>query len=338
MEPQHPTSASALSEWIIAIGVICITFFSASAIKAILKRLRKERDWPILGALAPSLSNILYIVGFKIFADVAPLHGKFEAWIDGAIYVVTVIIVLGFLQRTALVTVAWSASKAHESEALDKGFIPLMRNVITLFIFFSGGIMMLQHFHYDVMSLLTALGVGSLAVGLASKDTLSNMISGFILIIDRNLRPGDRINLGGTVGDVEEIGLRSTKIKMGDGNTLIVPNSDMVNNKILNLSMPSREITCSVPIRVPYSVKFSVVRSVCLSLVVQIDAVAKHKKSWVHLVDLSKGYQLIHVGFWVMEMNDAGAAISDFNERLISKFQKDEIPFIPQNDLSSPNL
>ena len=98
--------------------------------------------------------------------------------------------------------------------AVEKDFLPLIEKISTIFIFLIGIIVVLKHFNYDVLSLVTALGIGSLAIGLAAKDTLANMISGFTIMVDRPFRVGDRIQLSsGEVGDVLEIGLRSTKIK-----------------------------------------------------------------------------------------------------------------------------
>jgi small-conductance mechanosensitive channel len=270
----------------------------------------------------------LYIIGFKITVDVAPLSGKIEVWLTDAIYILAVVIFLNLVQRAALIGIEWSTLKTNNSETLQLGFIPLLRNVITLFVFFSGCIMVLKHFNYDVMSLLTALGVGSLAVGLAAKDTLSNMISGFILIIDRNLRPGDRVNLGGTVGDVQEIGLRSTQIKIGDGNTLIVPNSDLVNTKILNLSLPNRETTCSAQIRVPCSTSFESVKALCLSILSQVSQVSRTKGASVNLLSLVDGHQLIQISFWVNEMNESGSALTEFLVQLLDRLNKENIELL----------
>ncbi len=337
METQTSHIAHLLSEWLLAASTLLATFIITTFLHAILKRLHKDRGWKILRQLAPSISNILYVFGFKVFIDIAPLNPKLALWIDHGIYVLAVIIVLNLIQKAALVGLEWSALRAHNSKTLQQGFIPLLRNVITLFIFFSGGIMVLRHFNYDVMSFITALGVGSLAVGLAAKDTLSNMISGFILIIDRNLRPGDRINLTGSIGDVEEIGLRSTRIRMSDGNTLIVPNSDLVNTKILNLSLPTRELLCTTSVRIPYTASFSRVRTLSLAILNQVENVAKNKPMNIHLLSLSDGHQLIQIGFWVMDMYSASSTISEVNEKILSQLQQEGIqlislvpsPFIP---------
>ena len=199
MQTFHSHLLFLFQEWLISIGVLIATIVVAGSSRAALKSINKDQSWPLLRQMAPALSNVSYVIGLKIFSDVVPLNERSATWVDGIIYILSIIIYLDIFQKAALIGIEWSASKSAPSKALEQGFIPLMRNVTTLFVFFSGVIMTLKHFNYDVMSLVTALGVSSLAVGLAAKDTLSNMISGFILIIDRNLRPSDRINLNGMV-------------------------------------------------------------------------------------------------------------------------------------------
>jgi len=322
------TGFPTLDSFAAALLVIIGTVVFANIARAISRRLPNTRHVglaQVVRELAPTATNLIYVIGLKLFVDVAPLSEGPARWLSAIAYVLTVLIVLNLIRRAAMMAIEWPALRSQTSDTLQKGFIPLFRNLVTLFVFFSGVIMVMRYFNYDVLSLLTALGVGSLAVGLAAKDTLSNMISGFTLIIDRNLHPGDRINLGGSVGDVEEIGLRSTRIKTGDGNTLIVPNAELVNTKILNLSLPSRAVGCSTQIRVPYSVPFQKVREICLS---SIDSVAKRDRNhgtWVNLSSIGEGYQQISMGFWVAEVDHVGGAVSDLNEKLLQSLQKEGI-------------
>jgi small-conductance mechanosensitive channel len=315
-----------LREWSLALSVLLITVIASAAVSSFLKKSGKTRGWPSLTALAPSLSHILYILGLTIFSELAPLKAPLNTWLESGIYVVAVVILLSMVRRAALIGVEWSANRSTHSRTLQQGFIPLLRNLITLFVFFTGSIMILKRFNYDVLSLVTALGVGSLAVGLAAKETLSNMISGFTLIIDRNFRPGDRINLGGSggLGDVEEIGLRSTRIRTPDGNTLIVPNSELVNTKILNLSLPTRETTCSTTIKLPLEVPFSRARELCLETIDQVRH-ASGRGKWVNLSMMADGFQSLTIGFWLREMDDASAAVSEFHEKLLTRFQAEQI-------------
>jgi small-conductance mechanosensitive channel len=175
-------------------------------------------------------------------------------------------------------------------------------------------ILILQHFGFDVLSLVTALGVSSLAVGLAAKDTLSNMISGFTLIIDRNFQPGDRIAISGCSGEVEEIGLRSTRIRSPAGTTWIVPNAELVNSKILNLGPPSSGVQVSTPIKITYESDFAQVGPLTEGLLGEDPNVDLSRSAQVSLQSLNDGVQTLTVTFWVRHPGQADVALSRFLE------------------------
>jgi small-conductance mechanosensitive channel len=158
-----------------------------------------------------------------------------------------------------------------------------------------------------------------LAVGLAAKDTLSNMISGFTLIIDSNLRPGDRINLGGLVGDVEEVGLRSTLILGTDGNRIIVPNADLVTTKIINFSMPDRRGRVASVLKFPLDAPYAKIEASILEVVAGLTKVAPLPAPGVGLVALQDGAQVVEVAFWVQDLGDAGGAQTAFHRQLLEK-------------------
>ena len=245
------TELGPFSDYLIAIGIILLTFFARGTAKAILKRFKSDGKWGFFQRLAAPLANLILVVGLHLFTEILPLTGKPALWVDNFVYIVTVYLVLSLVGHICMVGIDLAGKGSNRSTALQQGFIPILSNLVTIFVFTAGAIMLLKHFNYDVLSLLTALGVGSLAIGLAAKETLSNMISGFTLIIDRNLMPGNKINMNGIIGDVDEIGLRSTRIRTGDGNMLIVPNYEMVNTKILNLSLPSPAAVCQVNLKLP---------------------------------------------------------------------------------------
>jgi len=87
----------------------------------------------------------------------------------------------------------------------------------------------------SLVPLLTGLGVGGLAISLASKSTLENLIGGFMILVDRPYRIGQRIKIKGYIGDVEKIGLRSTRIRLKTGNQAIIPNGMMAQLDVENI-------------------------------------------------------------------------------------------------------
>jgi small-conductance mechanosensitive channel len=315
-------------EWIEAISLLLVSLLSIGILKRFLIRTQKHGARHVVAQLLPYILNLGYVVALRIFLDAAPLRPRLALWTEHLTYVLTVWLFLVLVRSAFMLGVEWSTRRAGSSDTLKQGFIPLLRNLVTLFIFIMGGIMILKHFNYDVMSLLTALGVGSLAVGLAAKEALSNMISGFVLIMDRNLRMGDRISLGGITGDVSEIGLRSTRILVGDGTTLIVPNFDLVNNRILNLTDPSRAVSCSTIIRVPYSADFQSIQLICLSIIKDGLKVDQSKGKWVNLARVADGFQEINVGWWLIDLDDQGDSLTDFHQKLLAKLKAAGISLI----------
>jgi len=322
-----------IETWLIALAAIPATFILRFALNATIKKISQRKNLQLLAPLSQPLSNLIFLAGLQWFADFAPLPIKFAKWLEGGIYIVTVLFLLFLIRQAALVVVEWVTLRTRtvaegdlSGKKLVQGFVPLLRNLVTIFIFTMGAIMVLKHFNYDVLSLLTALGVGSLAVGLASKETLTNMISGFTLIIDRNLQPGDRVNIGGLVGDVDEIGLRSTRIRMTEGSTLIVPNSEVVNTKIINLSQPNRELACSLQFRVSMEQSFDRIRELCLSAIGVVTDLSRYKNPGVTLVSLAEGQQLIQVSFWVANHEQSGAKTSEINQLILRKMQEAKIP------------
>ncbi len=114
--------------------------------------------------------------------------------------------------------------------------IPALRTLtIVVFLIFAV-LVILSNFGYNISTLLAGLGIGGLAVALASKDLLENLISGVMLFSEKNFNVGDTISINDTFGDVYEIGLRSTKVRTFDGTLVVLPNSSIANGRFENLS------------------------------------------------------------------------------------------------------
>ncbi len=242
------------------------------------------------------------------------LPHDFSNMLMAATFVSEVLIVAFWARSFGFALLDWAMARGGSEELSRTGFFPLLRNTLTLLMTVSGLIVVLQHFGFDVMSLVTALGVGSLAVGLAAKDTLSNMISGFTIIIDHNFQPGDRISVGGSSGEVDEIGLRSTRIRTPSGTTWVVPNSELVNTKILNQGSRQQGIQASTRIRVNLTSSFSAASGLAHRIASEISAIDARRDVRVSLQALADGFQTIEVSFWVQEHQQMDSAVSLFLE------------------------
>jgi small-conductance mechanosensitive channel len=182
----------------------------------------------------------------------------------------------------------------------------------------------------DISGLLVSLGVGSLAIALAAQDTLSNMISGFIIMLDRPFRIGDRIRIKeNKTGDVIEIGLRSTKILDFDNNILIIPNNDIANSEIVNITYPNINTRVLVEVNVAYGTDIKKVREVILSTVKEHPLVLGDIAPDVNVMSFGESAVNIRLAARTADYRNAFQLQCDLREQIYEAFirEKIEIPF-----------
>jgi len=106
----------------------------------------------------------------------------------------------------------------------------------------------------SITPLITALGVGGLAVALALQDTLSNLFAGIHILMEKSVRVGDFIKLEtGQEGYVEDITWRTTRVRMLPNNTVIIPNSKLAQSVVANYYLPEKRMSLLIPVGVSYS-------------------------------------------------------------------------------------
>lgn len=129
----------------------------------------------------------------------------------------------------------------------------LTETLVELAILVLGILVTLGALDFRITPILTALGVGGLAVALALQDTLSNLFSGFYVAVARQVRLGDYIKLNtGEEGYVTDIGWRSTTIKALSNNFILVPNAKLAQAVVTNFHLPEKRMGVSVQVTVGY--------------------------------------------------------------------------------------
>ncbi|OZG64550.1 transporter [Bifidobacterium hapali] len=133
---------------------------------------------------------------------------------------------------------------------LDRSNMPsasIFINIVRVLIWVVAATIVLKPvFGIDPTTLMTALGVGGIAVSLGLKDTVANVISGFGLMLGRVIQPGDLVTVAGTTGVVKDITWRQTVVRERNGNEMVIPNS-VLNTASLERLTPSNEGTVTVP-------------------------------------------------------------------------------------------
>lgn len=145
-------------------------------------------------------------------------------------------------------------------------------NLTRIIVYILGMLIMLQSLGISITPILTALGVGGLAVALALQDTLSNLFSGLQILISRQLRPGDYIKLDtGEEGYVVDITWRNTTIRALPNNMVVVPNAKLASSIIVtNYYMPEQEMSVLVQVGVSYDSDLEKVEKVTIEVAKEV--------------------------------------------------------------------
>lgn len=191
------------------------------------------------------------------------------AVLDNLFFILLIIMMLIIISQIGVVILDWYAEKmnASENKDLSGSLFPLLKKLVKLIFAIFALIIVLRKFNVDISAFVVSLGVGSLAIALAAQETISNMISGFIIMIDRPFRIGDRIKIGNEIhGDVVSIGIRSTRIIDFDKNYLIIPNNDIVKSRIINLTYPTTSTRVVIDLPVAYQSDIDKVKKIALAV------------------------------------------------------------------------
>lgn len=206
-------------------------------------------DSLLFGALRRVALVAAALVGAWVGTLSLPLTSRATTIVGGVLSgfgILLVTLVISSLAGEAARGYAARVSRGSESTSL-------IVNITRLVILTVGLLVMLQTFGVSITPLLTALGVGGLAVALALQDTLSNLFGGVHILASRKVRAGDYVALdSGEEGYVVDINWRNTSIRQLPNNVVVVPNAKLSNSILTNFHQPERELSILVDIGVSY--------------------------------------------------------------------------------------
>lgn len=240
--------------------------------KTVTSRTKTELDDRILGVIEKNIRRIVLVC--TLFATSEWIEKTYQgAWgvyAAGVFFVLVVALVTMLLAQVIRVLLEWYVETiaARTESPMDDELVPLVQRVTNLLLYSIAAIICLDHFKIDIKALVVSLGVGSFALAFAAQETLANMIAGFVIMVDRPFRVGDRIKIAqnNQVGDVVKVGLRSTKILDFDNNIVTIPNSQIIKNEIINYSYPDVATRLKIDVGVAYGTDLDQVKTMLVQL------------------------------------------------------------------------
>jgi small-conductance mechanosensitive channel len=196
-----------------------------------------------------------------------PLETAYRYDLDHALLGLIIVVISVGCAKVAGVAVHAGAT----SHAGTSGSATIFVSITRVVVWTIGGLVLLNSLGVAITPLLTALGVGGLAVALALQDTLSNLFAGVHILTSRKVQPGDFIQLdNGMQGYVEDTNWRNTIIRQLPNNTLVVPNATVASSIVTNYHLPEHEMSVTVPCAVSYQSDLEHVERVTIDVAEQV--------------------------------------------------------------------
>ncbi len=216
---------------------------------------------------------------------------------------------------------------------LPKGKLVHMRRFFQIIIYTAAGFMILSMLDVDITGVVAGLGVGALVIGFGLKDIIENWVSGVLIMSGKTYAIGDVIRVGDLTGTVTDIALRTTKLKTYDRNEIIIPNSMLMREKIINLTGGKQESVASLTFSIDYTVDAEKAKSMIENILKNHKMVifSPKKKREIRFVFRNREWTNdIEVLFWINDPSNEEFIKSNIAELILKEFKNECIlPTIP---------
>jgi MscS family membrane protein len=321
-----------LGRWIISLILDKILF-------RIFKRTKNNLDNHLLNAARLPL----YLMAVVLALDSAIkrlgfLPEDWNTWLREGSFVLYFLVFFIFAWRMVTHIFTWLEEEVSQKTevTLDEKLFPFFQRIVLILLSAIGIITILSHFEINITAMVTTLGIGSLALALAAQSALEDTISGFLIMIDRPYRIGDRIELLDldTWGDVVDVGLRSTRIRTRDNRMVVVPNSKIGKSLVVNYAYPNDQYRLEIHIGVAYGTDLEKARNVMVTTVQGVEGVLPDRPVEALFLEFGESSLVFRVRWWLESYVDTRRMFDRVNTALYNALNKEKIqlPF-PQLDV-----
>ena len=311
-----------------------VGFFLHKVIMPLITRLvsktKIKSDDIIINAIRKWIIPWFLTLGLFLGLRRLDLDTRFVFWLENGLlifYIFSITLILAKIISGMLsIKAAGTDTIIHSSSIIG--------NIIRIIIYCLGLLVILQLQGISITPMLTALGVGGLAVALALQNTLSNLFAGLQLIASGKLNQGDFIRLSsGEDGFIEDITCRSTTIRAALDHIIIVPNSKLADMIVTNYYLPFQEITFNVEVGVSYETELDHVEKVTIDVIKETlkaaESGVKDFEPFIRFVSFGDSSINLKAFLRVKEYADQFEVKSEFIKRIHERYMKEgiNIPF-----------
>ena len=327
------TASVNLHTWFTAAAYLGTGVVAVLALRAVLAKLHRKAEHTKWRAVVTSFLRTIapWCVGVA-FAWGAVLTLPFDAAnshdLDHALVAVIIVVV-----SVGSAKVAGEAVRAGAvSHAGTSGSATIFVSITKVVVWTIGALVLLDSLGIAITPLLTALGVGGLAVALALQDTLSNLFAGIHILASHKIQPGDFIELdNGVQGYVVDTNWRNTIIRQLPNNMLVVPNATLASSIVTNFHLPEHELSVTVAVSVAYESDLEEVERITTEVgqevMQEVDGAVENYQTTVRFTGFGNSSVNFNVGLRAAGVATQAMITHEFIKRLHRRYQKEGIDF-----------
>jgi small-conductance mechanosensitive channel len=273
------------------------------------------------------------LVSIKDFLDI-PLFrlGDTHVTLWAILYLVILLVLLFYLTGRLKYFIV---TRVLAKSSIEIGVRQAVGSIIRYGVVAVGVVVIFETAGIDLSALTILAGALGIGVGFGLQNITNNLVSGLIILLERPIKVGDRIEVGKVVGDVLKISLRATTVRTNDNIAIIIPNSDFVSSSVTNWSYTDRDVRFNIPVGVSYNSDPEAVKKILLAVADEHSGVLKVPEPDVIFEEFGESSLNFLLRVWTREYITRPYILrSELNFAIKKKFKEQgiEIPF-PQRDL-----
>ena len=326
-----------IQDWAISFGILIASIITAKILywaigkfsKKVTSKTKTSLDDILVDQLEDPIVYGLVMIGF--YWGIHRLHfgERADAFFDHLFIIILALNITWLFVRVidSLIQEYIVPIVEKSDSDLDDQLLPVIRKTIKGGIWILGIIVGMNNAGFDVAALIAGLGIGGIALALAAQDTIKNIFGGVMVFIDKPFRMKDRIKVNGWDGEVEEIGIRSTRLRTLEGRLVTIPNGQFSDNAVENVTMePTRKVKINLgltyetsPDKMEKAIEF-------------LEEIAKENKNLEEDIlitfnswgDFAMGIMFI---YYIKSESDIFATQTEINMAILKKFNNEGLDF-----------
>ena len=308
IEPPDLSAKQVVELIISSLIIIFAVIYGGRLVHFLLRQLTKRTqttfDDAILDAIKPQIRFFIAALGFQVATFRLPfLSDTIKSMLETVYFVLYLYVFTATIWRSIDFSMQWYLDNQDpdSDKTLSRTMVLFLSRVSHMLLLILGIAAFLAYFGVSLLAITAALGLTGFAISLSLKDTISNIISGIVLMIDQPFKIGDRIDIPvlDEWGDVVTIGIRSTSVVTRDNVLVVVPNSSVVDSNVTNYSRPDPSYRLQTDIGIGTEMDIPKVLQVLKDAVREVDGVMKDKPVDVLFIAFGDSSNTFRVRWWV---------------------------------------